>query len=236
MTASSLNGESQATQTPGWADQPLVGAHVDISPRRQSWARSEETWRSELRPDEHAQLVQSVPAGDDEFEASGIDDHSLAELLSRLGQATTALRERVEAVRHDLREAESEAAAVRERTEEAENSLRQLNHLCHETELQAQATVATARAEADELRSRARSVFADARNGVATLNARRDAIVRELTGLSGIIEALAVDGSQHNRVRDFRSEPLQSVRQSGSSYPVPAAVVGRPPLPNSASR
>ena len=63
--------------------------------------------------------------------------------------------------------------------------------------------MASARAEAEELRSRARAVLADAQAEVNLLNARRDAIVRELTGVSGVIEALAVDSSPRPSIREF---------------------------------
>jgi cell division septum initiation protein DivIVA len=53
-------------------------------------------------------------------------------------------------------------------------------------------TIAGARSEADELRSRARSILAEARAEVAVLNAHRDEISKQLGDLSGVIEALAV--------------------------------------------
>jgi cell division septum initiation protein DivIVA len=52
--------------------------------------------------------------------------------------------------------------------------------------------VAQARTEADELRSAARSMLADARAEVAVLGAHRDEISKQLNDLSGVINALAV--------------------------------------------
>ena len=52
--------------------------------------------------------------------------------------------------------------------------------------------LAAARAEADELRSKARAVLEDARIEAAVLTKRRDEIAAELEGLSGVIQALAV--------------------------------------------
>ena len=72
-----------------------------------------------------------------EFEANGIDDQSLDFLLSRLGRASAALRERVDAARLELDQTEREAAALREQNEAATTSLRQLSDLCHESEQQA---------------------------------------------------------------------------------------------------
>ena len=53
-------------------------------------------------------------------------------------------------------------------------------------------TISSARAEADELRSKARSILAEARAEVAVLSAHRDEISKQLGDLSGVIEALAV--------------------------------------------
>jgi hypothetical protein len=52
--------------------------------------------------------------------------------------------------------------------------------------------LADARAEADQLRSTARTLLADARSEVDALARRRTAITAELGQLSGVIEALAV--------------------------------------------
>ena len=57
---------------------------------------------------------------------------------------------------------------------------------------EASRTIADARAEADELRSKARSILAEARAEVAVLSAHRDEISKQLGDLSGVIEALAV--------------------------------------------
>jgi hypothetical protein len=52
--------------------------------------------------------------------------------------------------------------------------------------------VAEARAEADDLRAKARTILSDARAEVSVLIAHRDEITRQLGDLSGVIEALAV--------------------------------------------
>jgi vacuolar-type H+-ATPase subunit H len=52
--------------------------------------------------------------------------------------------------------------------------------------------VATARAQADEMRAQARRTLEDARAEIALLARRRDGITAELGQLSGVIQALAV--------------------------------------------
>ena len=52
--------------------------------------------------------------------------------------------------------------------------------------------VASARAEADEIRAQARRTLEDARAEIALLARRRDGITAELGQLSGVIQALAV--------------------------------------------
>ena len=66
--------------------------------------------------------------------------------------------------------------------------------------VEAAETLASGRAEADELRARARSLLATARLEVADLTHRRDAILGELGGLSGVIEALAVVEASGRRI------------------------------------
>ena len=54
-----------------------------------------------------------------------------------------------------------------------------------------------AQADADRIRAQARQVLSDARAEVESLGRRRDQIARELTDLSGVIEALAVPDPTH---------------------------------------
>jgi uncharacterized coiled-coil DUF342 family protein len=70
-----------------------------------------------------------------------------------------------------------------------QRELHELRRAAKDEELQ---TIASARAEADELRSTARQLLAEAREEVAALTERRNAIAGELGNLSGVIEALAV--------------------------------------------
>ena len=65
---------------------------------------------------------------------------------------------------------------------------------CALTGAEAQQIEAQAREHADDLRAQARKLLADAEARVAALNQRRDEITKELTQLSGVIEALAVPG------------------------------------------
>jgi len=67
--------------------------------------------------------------------------------------------------------------------------------------------ISDARAEADELRAQARTMLTDARTEVATLRTRRDEIARELTGLSGVIEALAVPTDGPTDIPDAPAAP-----------------------------
>ena len=59
-----------------------------------------------------------------------------------------------------------------------------------------------ARTEADELRSAARTLLAEARAEVAVLSAHRDEISKQLGDLSGVINALAVPESSGGSRRD----------------------------------
>jgi hypothetical protein len=52
--------------------------------------------------------------------------------------------------------------------------------------------LAEARAEAEQLRSEARSLLSDARAEVAVLTSHRDEISKQLGDLHGVIDALAV--------------------------------------------
>ena len=73
--------------------------------------------------------------------------------------------------------------------------------------------LAAARAEADELRTKARLVLEDARNESAVLTKRRDEIAAELEGLSGVIQALAVptdgptDGPAESAPKEKETHP-----------------------------
>jgi hypothetical protein len=70
--------------------------------------------------------------------------------------------------------------------------------------------IAEARAEADELRSNARALLADARAEVAVLTAHRDEISRQLGELSGVINALAVPDRPPMELDDAVPQPESS--------------------------
>src|ERR1700749_928912 len=143
----------------------MTGSQLDHEPPITQLVRPDldDAWLSLQQPDD----AGGDPSIEQEFAASGIDDRSIAELLRRLATASAALRGRVDVARQELRDAEAEAAASRDQNDEAAKSLRHLTDLCHDTEQQARETVAPARAEAEELRSRARALLADARAEVA---------------------------------------------------------------------
>jgi Skp family chaperone for outer membrane proteins len=69
---------------------------------------------------------------------------------------------------------------------------REMHELRRKAKDEELALINTARAEADALRKEARQALADAREQVAKLVERRNAIAGELGNLSGVIEALAV--------------------------------------------
>ena len=92
-------------------------------------------------------------------------------------------------------EAESSTQVLRERAaNDLADAQRQSHELIRKSRAEAQQLEAQAREHADELRAQARKLLADAEARVAALNQRRDEITKELTQLSGVIEALAVPG------------------------------------------
>ena len=92
-----------------------------------------------------------------------------------------------------LDEAESGATLLRERVAaEVVKQQRAASDELRTAREQAAAHVAAARAEADEIRAKARALLDDARTEVTVLTRRRDEIAAELGGLSGVIQALAV--------------------------------------------
>jgi vacuolar-type H+-ATPase subunit H len=99
--------------------------------------------------------------------------------------------------RANRREAEAQASTQVLR-EQAANDLataqRQSHELIRKARAEAQGLEAQAREHSDELRGPARKLLADAEARVAALNQRRDEITKELTQLSGVIEALAIPG------------------------------------------
>ncbi|NUR05915.1 MAG: hypothetical protein HOQ45_02755, partial [Nocardioidaceae bacterium] len=88
---------------------------------------------------------------------------------------------------------------------------------------EAAAHLAAARAEADDLRSRARRHLEDAQEEVRRLNRRREEITRELGDLSGVIQALAVpgergdEGPEHNHDGRPAQEPEEPQEMDVSS-------------------
>jgi hypothetical protein len=120
-----------------------------------------------------------------------------------------------------LTEAESGARSLREHSaEEIERSHRELHELRRATKAEAVRAMEQARAEADEVRSLARTLLADARTEVATLIQQRDEIAKELGSLSGIIDALAVPDDPHP---DSTTSPDEPALSAGSEDPSSSA-------------
>jgi hypothetical protein len=104
-------------------------------------------------------------------------------------------------VRASRREAEAQASTqvLRERAaSDLAQAQRQSHDLIRKARADAQQLEAQAREHADDLRAQARKLLAEAEARVAALNQRRDEITKELTQLSGVIEALAVPGFRPN--------------------------------------
>jgi hypothetical protein len=95
--------------------------------------------------------------------------------------------------RRRVEEAEKAARLVRERTAEEIERLQRETHESHrQAREQLVTTAAAARAEADRVRTEARSMLERARAEVASLASRREDITKQLSHLTGVIDALAV--------------------------------------------
>ena len=74
--------------------------------------------------------------------------------------------------------------------------------------------ITRARTEADELRSAARTLLAEARAEVAVLSAHRDEISKQLGDLSGVINALAVAENAEGPRQDVPDAPHEEAQRN----------------------
>jgi cell division septum initiation protein DivIVA len=118
-----------------------------------------------------------------------------------VGEAEAAVKARLEMADRRMAEAETGARAIRERVaDDMSRAQRESQETRRAAKREASEILATARAEADELRERARKSVTEARTEVERVSAQRDAISRQLGDLTGVIDALAVDGHAHPAV------------------------------------
>ncbi|MDQ3664401.1 MAG: hypothetical protein M3353_07055, partial [Actinomycetota bacterium] len=130
------------------------------------------------------------------------------EAASAADHAAALVHERAQ---RRLDDAEAGAHLLRERVaaEVIRNQRTAQDELRHGREQAAQ-LLAEAREEADAIRAKAGAVLERARAGAAALARRRDEIAEELSGLSGVIDALAVPAQDESPPAVARPDPTSS--------------------------
>lgn len=154
--------------------------------------------RSELAHDLHAaadfnrQRLAEVTA-----ESAALLARARRQAEATIGHAGELAAERHDRAERRLAEAEAGARVVREQVaEQVGRSQREMYEVRRAAKAQASLTISDAHAEAEDVRTLAYRLLAEAQAEVALLTERRDAIAAELGQLSGVIEALAAPDEQ----------------------------------------